>query len=268
MTFLSDIWKKFNAAVLSDSAIRLPEKQLNLADPKKPLLNSYLAAETESLHRQDILEQLMILKASMAQPKEEKLDLRAAEIKEKMGIAASFETVRLERWLPNFQCPNCKATHIKRLASLASESPHNYRYRCLECLLEFNDDSGTPLETGLPPINIWMQCWYLMGCTDSLTYIAAKLNLDLTTLEAMAQQLKRIFKGQKPLTHFLDVASWRKQAEEQVNQLKEDLIKQYECLDANIAIIPRDSTEFRRQQHLRRTLDPTAATQGPGKKRT
>ncbi len=52
----------------------------------------------------------------------------------------------------------------------------------------------------------------------------------------------------------------------------EDLIKQYELLDANVAITPRDSTEFRRQQNLRRTLeptlDPTAATRGPGKKRT
>lgn len=169
-------------------------------------------------------------------------------------------------------CPNCHANNLKRLAQLPSESPHNHRYRCLECLLEFSDDSGTPLEGGQPPINIWIQCWYLMGCTDSLTYIAAKLNLDLTTVERMAQQLKRIFSVQKPITRSLDFDSWRKESEGQVKQLKDDLVKQYELLDANVAVTPKDSAEFRRQQNLRRTLeptlDPTAAVRGPGKKRT
>ncbi len=168
-------------------------------------------------------------------------------------------------------CPNCNSSNLKRLAQLPSGSPHTHRYRCLVCLLEFNDDSGTALEGIQPPINIWIQCWYLMGCTDSLTYIATKLNLDLATVERMAQQLKRIFSVQKPITRSLDFDTWCKQSEGQVKQLKDDLVKQYELLDANIAVTPKDSAEFRRQQHLRRTLeptlDPTAATRGPAKKR-
>ncbi|MBP9764296.1 MAG: IS1 family transposase [Gammaproteobacteria bacterium] len=274
MTFLSDLWKKFNTPVSSDNDVAVTKKNTLTTEAKKSALNTYVEAETEYLQSNDILEHLIALKARMAEPKEEKPDLRATEIKEIVGIAESFETVRQERWHSNIQCPNCNSINLKRLAQLPSQSPHNHRYRCLECLFEFNDDSGTPLEAGEPPINIWMQCWYLMGCTDSLTYIAAKLNLDLTTIERMAQQLKRIFNAQKPLTHFLGFDTWRKQSEEQFKQLKEDLTKQYELLDANVAITPKDSTEFRRQQNLRRTieptLDPTAGTgaRGPGKKRT
>lgn len=269
MTFLSDIWKKFNAPVSPkdwDTAV------VETHDQKEQVLETYTETETEYLQSEDILKNLIALKSLVAAPKEEAPDPRATEIKQRVGIPESYETVRQERWYPNINCPNCSSTNLKRLAQLPSQSTHNHRYRCLECLTEFNDDSGTPLETGQPPVNIWMQCWYLMGCTDSLTYIAAKLNLDLTTIERMVQQLQRIFHTQKPLTRFLDYDTWREQSEGQFKQLKEDLVKQYELLDANVSIAPKDSTEFRRQQNLRRTLtptlDPTAATRGPGKKRT
>jgi transposase-like protein len=272
MTFLNDIWKKFNAPVSSDSDTAVAEQKTPTTgpSPKEPVLNAYIETETEYLQSEDILKNLIALRSLIKEPKEEAPDSRATEIKASVGVPESFETIRQERGYPHIHCPNCNATNLKRLAQLPSQSPHNHRYRCLECLSEFNDDSGSPLETGQPPINIWMQCWYLMGCTDSLTYIAAKLNLDLTTIERMTQQLKRIFNAQKPLTRFLDFDTWRTQSEGQFKQLKEDLIKQYELLDANVAITPKDSTEFRRQQNLRRTLtptlDPTAATRGPGKR--
>lgn len=266
MTFLNDIWKKFNAPVSKKEWGAVTE-----LDPKEPIVETYIETETDYLQSEDILQNLMALKSLVEKPKEAVPDERATEITERVGIPESFETVRQERWHPHIQCPNCSSSNLKRLAQLPSQSSHNHRYRCLECLLEFNDDSGTPLESGQPPVNIWMQCWYLMGCTDSLTYIAAKLNLDLATVERMAQQLKQIFNAQKPLTRFLSFDDWRKQAEGQFKKLKEDLVKQYELLDANVAITPRDSTEFRRQQNLRRTvtptLDPTAATRGPSKKR-
>lgn len=266
MAFLDNLWKKFSAPVPNQK----PETAVET--PKETVLNTYVETETSHLQSEKMLENLIALKALMAQPKESTPNPSATEIKERVGIPESFETVRQERWYPNIYCPNCTSTNLKRLAQLPSQSPHNHRYRCLACLLEFNDDSDTPIEMGQPPVNIWIQCWYLMGCTDSLTYIAAKLNLDLATVERMAQQLKNIFKTQKPLTHFLDFDSWREKSEDQFKQLKEDLIKQYELLDANVAIAPKDSTEFRRQQNLRRTLtptlDPTAATRGPGKKRS
>jgi len=272
MTFLSDIWKKFNAPTSSDGDTVVAERKTpKTAEAKEPVLNTIVATETAHLQSEAILKNLIALRALMTESKEAAPEPRASEIKERVGVPESFETVRQERWYANIQCPNCSATNLKRLAQLPSQSAHNHRYRCLECLLEFNDDSGTPLETGQPPINIWMQCWYLMGCTDSLTYIASKLNLDLTTVERMAQQLKRIFNAQKPLTHALDFDEWLEKSKEQFKQLKEDLIKQYELLDANVAITPKDSSEFRRQQNLRRTLeptlDPTAATRGPSKRR-
>lgn len=266
MSFLSDIWKKLNAPASSDTL----DNDVAVTE-KEPVLNTFIEAETEHLQNEDILNHLIALRARLTEPKEESPELRATEITEQVALPESFETIRQERWYPNIHCPNCNATNLKRLAQVPSKSPHNHRYRCLECLLEFSDDSDTPLETGQPPLNVWMQCWYLMGCTDSLTYIAAKLNLDLTTVERMAQQLKRIFSVQKPRTNALDFDSWQKESKEQFKQLKDDLIKQYELLDANVAITPKDLTEFRRQQNLRRTLeptlDPTAATRGPGSKR-
>jgi transposase-like protein len=304
MTFLNDLWKKFKTpvttkeweTVITQKSPELPESPNNVsktfsnptANPTstltsdqnpKPNLSealqqtsvAYHNTEKEYLQSEQVLNNLKALKEILEQPKEEMPELRFTKINQHLGDPECHETVRQDRWPENIRCPSCHSTQLKRLAQLPPKSSLNHRYHCLACGLEFNDDSGTPLEKGVPPLNIWMQCWYLMGCTDSLSYIAIKLNLDISMVEVMARQLRKIFNAQKPLTHFLEFDEWNKQAVQLRKQLKDDLLKQYELLDANVATTPKDTTEFRRQQNLRRTLSSSASTEPPsvtpGKKR-
>lgn len=237
------------------------------------VLNAFEHLETESEH---LYSNLNALKALVTEPKIEQphkpsehknLDLRFSTIKKHLGPPEAHETVRQERWQPNIHCPDCHSGNLKRLTQTPPQSPYKHRYRCLECGLVFNDDTGTPLEQNVPPLSIWMQCWYLMGCTESLSYIATKLNLDLNVIEYMAEQLRIVFKASHPLTRLIDYEEWSKQSNNLRAQLKEDLLKQYERLSADIATIPKDTSEFRRQQNLRRDLVSTTAPPTGGRKR-
>lgn len=250
MTFLNELWKKFKLPIVSFSDSLTQREQI---------LNTYQELETEDLQRQMAVQNLKNLKKVTAEPKEEKLEIRFAKIKEQLNTPESHETVRQERWPKGITCPACHSKNLKRLPHLPHETAHKHRYRCLDCQFEFDDESGTPLEIGVPPLTVWMQCWYLLGCTDSLSYIAARLNLDISLVERMVTQLKKLFQAVGPQTHELNFEEWNEQAEDLKKQLYEDLIKQYEHLNANIATTPKDTSEFRRQQNLRRTLQATTA---------
>ncbi len=257
MTFLNDLWKQFKTTDIRGSKEKQSAED-SLAEREK-LLTTYQEIETEAAQRKTTLNNLEILRDLVNEPKEEMLGLRFTKIKEHLGSPESYETVRQERWHEGINCPNCRSQQIKRVAHRSTESPNKHRYRCLNCDLEFADDSGTAVGTGVPPLNVWMQCWYLMGCTDSLNYIAARLNLEVGVVENMVKELKRIFNAQKPLTNLLKFEEWEKKSEDLRKKLSDDLIKQYELLDANIATSPKDTSEFRRQQNLRRTLNANTA---------
>lgn len=277
MTFLNDIWKKFNAPVINkkwevntNDNEKTGEDTLK-SDPSITLQNvkkAFNDTEKENLQSMQLINNLKALKELVDKPKEENLEVRFQKINQYLGEAETHETVRRDRWPVSINCPSCQSNNLKRLMQTSSKSSHNHRYQCLNCGLEFNDDDEAPIEKGIPPINIWMQCWYLMGCTDSLNYIAAKLNLDIGVVETMVRHLQKLFNAQKPLTQFLKYEEWDKQSQHMRNQLKADLLKQYEFLDANIATAPKDTTEFRRQQNLRRmasTTEPPSPTIGKKK---
>lgn len=237
---------------------------------REQVLNDFQQVELESLERNNLMSKMKVLKELVDQPKEEKPELRFTQIKQELGPSETHETIRQERWLKDIHCPSCKSVNLKRLPQVPSKSPHNHRYQCLDCDTIFNDDTDTPMEQGVPPINIWMQCWYLMGCTDSLNYIAQKLGLDLSVVEMMVDRLQKTFLAQKPLTRFMGFEEWNKQSQHLKTQLKEDLLREYELLNANVATVPKDTAEYRRQQNIRRELTPTIAPPSPtagGRKR-
>jgi len=253
MTLFNELWKKFKKPPPStrDGREQSLGKTMEATPvPPKILLKSLQDHETEYLQRKEVLANVKALKALIDIPKEQSLELRFANIKRYLGNPECYETVRQERWPDDIQCPNCHSTHLKRLPQLPPQPLHNHRYCCLDCHTEFNDDSGTPLEKGLPPLNIWMQCWYLIGCTGSLSYIATKLNLDLSVVEMMVRQLQKIFKAEQPLTRYVEYKEWNEQSQNLRKQLKEDLLKQYEVLDANTANTPKDTAEYRRQSTI------------------
>jgi transposase-like protein len=269
MTFLNDFLKKLKTEPLKPSDLALHPSQIVKPSTTETILEAFQATEVEDLQSDSIRANLQSLNELINQPKEEKPELRFSQIKQYLGPSECHETVRLERWHPNIHCPKCRSSHLRRLINPTAKSSHNHRYLCLDCETEFNDDSGTPFEKGVPPINTWMQCWYLLGCTDSTQYIAHKLGLDIHIIELMIRQLQKTFNAKKPLTRFSGYNEWSKQAAELRKKLKADLLDQYERLDADVSFVPKDTEEHRRQQIRRRTLstDTTDPSSGMGKKR-
>ncbi len=278
MTLFNDLWKKFKENPPQEPRSRplsVPQNQnqKTTATPRnvEQVLNDFQHVELESLEHDNLASKLKTLKEIVDQPKEEKPELRFTQIKQNLGPAETHETVRQERFAKDIQCPSCESLQIKRLPQLPTHSHYNHRYQCLNCGTIFNDDSGTPMEQGVPPIHIWMQCWYLMGCTDSTSYIAHKLGLDLAVVEMMIDRLQKTFNAQKPLTRFIDFEAWSKQTQHLRTQLKENLLREYELLNANVSTVPTDTAEYRRQQNLRRevvpTISPPSPTAGGGRKR-
>lgn len=278
MTLFNDLWKKFKETPTKEPGTRplnfskVQDSQVNEQPPRTiaRVLDDFQQVELESLEKASLASKLDTLKKLVEQPKEDKPELRFTQIKQNLGPSESHETVRQERWPEDIYCPSCQSTHLKRLPPLPSQSEHNHRYQCNDCGYIFNDDSGTPIEQGIPPINIWMQCWYLMGCTDSISYIANKLGLDLATIEMMVDRLQKTFLAKKPLTRSTSFDEWTKQSQHLRTQLKEDLLREYELLNANVATVPKDTAEYRRQLNIRRELTPTItppSASGGGRKR-
>ncbi len=143
-----------------------------------------------------------------------------------------------------------KQTHVKRLALEEQKSKEIYKYRCLDCKKTFNDDSETKIEEGVPPLRTWMLCWYLLGCTSSVQYIAAKLGLNIKTVELMIQHLQRLFNTQEPLKHFLPFDEWYITHGKGFKTAMQDaLAKQVEKFRGFSVGQEKDTAEVRRQKN-------------------
>jgi len=262
MTFLNDLWKKFKTP---PSPTQWDSTDIKLDNPEE-ILKAYQHNEAEAEQVEQTSKNIEEMRSLAPAASETNLNQRLSKLKEHLGPLEAYETIRQEKWYPNIHCPNCSSNHLKRLPSPEKESRENHRYICLDCVHEFTDGDDLPGDQDIPPLNIWMQCWYLMGCSDSLSYIATILGLDLGTVEYMAEQLRLIFNANAPLSKNLEFEEWEKQSLELRKHLQEDLLKRFELLDANVSTSPKDTSEFRRQQNLRRTL--TASTAPPPPKTT
>lgn len=277
-----------------------PNDVIDAFQAREGVVDAFQANEMETLQKHRVIENLKALKDLMQQPKGDALESRFLSINNYLNIKSTaapsspktqpkeehktihseqrpkpkpettdpsspecYETVRQERWHSNIFCPHCGSNHIKRLAQITTRSPYNHRYRCMDCDTEFSDDTDTPFEKGIPPLYTWMQVWYLLGCTDSLTYIANKLNLDIASVKVMVRQLQKTFGSKKPLSKFLE-SEWNQQSLLLSKQLKEDLLKQYEFLNADTGLVPKgDSREFLNQQAKRRNPGSPDSTIAP-----
>lgn len=300
MTFLNDLWKKFketqpesgpsektggsDTAVLEKSpdslkkpneasgkaAIAPPFPVESLTDSLKratSVLNAFQQVE-EGSQAKPVLDNATTspseLKAATSPLKEDALGLRFTTVKQPLAPAEGQQqkTSTQEQKAVEVYCPKCQSTHLKQLPQTSLQSPYAHRYRCLDCGTEFTEDGDNPIGR-VPPLNIWMQCWYLIGRTDSLSYIASQLGLDLAVVEIMIDQLRKTFNIQQPQTQFIEYEEWSKQSQDLRVQLKEDLLRDYERLNANIATVPKDTAEHRRQLNLRRDLTSTTAPPSP-----
>jgi transposase-like protein len=280
LVLFRDLWKKYATSEkglsadpfdgflnpgLDATTAPLQSPSFNPADPivqphATPLLTQQFLHQAEALGNDEaVKENLRNLKQWVDEPKEPAPDLRFFHIKNHLKTPEVYETLRQERWQPMIHCPQCQSYNISRLVQMPPEPPENYRYRCLDCCCEFNDDSGTPLEDpGPPTIQTWIECWYLWGCTDSLNYIAHRLRLDINTVERMLNLLQKLFQAEKPLSRLDESPKLDEQSRKLKERFKLEIQKTYERLNTQLANVPTDTLQHRHQETIRRhgRLDP------------
>jgi transposase-like protein len=101
-----------------------------------------------------------------------------------------FELIRQHRWPEGVRCPHCdKATAVARDGHDDTQ-PHRQRYRCTACGSRFDDLSGTALAGHHQPLRIWVLCLYFMGLNLSNRQIAQELDLAVSDVQAMTEQLR------------------------------------------------------------------------------
>jgi transposase-like protein len=266
MAVLGDWWAKFKMSIKNWTDLQIQETvDAESVDPLDvQTMDAQLQRVRESLGdtapapiENTIRSHLETLDGLLEAPPEDAPDARAAQIKEMMQLPEAYQALRQARWPTGVHCTDCHSNNIRRLPQLPLDSEHNHRYRCLECRLEFNDDAGIigGDDTGSASISVWMQCWYLMGCTDSLSYIAHCLGVDLHHVEWMVQRLKTILGNYTtPNKLHLTIEADEAQNNALNEQLRSELLAHYEVLNANVSTVPQDTGEYRRQQHLRRHL--------------
>jgi len=195
---------------------------------------------------------LYSIKRAVEQPKTEQPDARFATIQANLSEAECYQTIREERWNDAVYCPYCFATKIERLPPSTQCSAYNFRYLCLACNSRFNDDSRTPFETKIHLIEIWMQCWFLLGCTNSIDYIAAKLNLDLDQVKFMISELKQAFNANQPLTKLMSYELWHQAHADKISsRIQNEILGKQELLQGETTKIPQDTAMVRRNKERR-----------------
>ena len=68
--------------------------------------------------------------------------------------------------------------------------PNRQRYRCKDCEARFDDLTGTILAGHHRPLRTWVLCLYLMGLNLSNRQIARELDLSVSAVQVMTEQLR------------------------------------------------------------------------------
>ncbi len=103
--------------------------------------------------------------------------------------AKCFELVRQHRWPDGVRCPHCSNTAVAR-DGRDDRQPHRQRYRCTACSTRFDDLTGTVLAGHHQPLRVWVLCLYFMGLNLSNRQIAQELDLCVSDVQLMTEQLR------------------------------------------------------------------------------
>jgi len=103
--------------------------------------------------------------------------------------AKCFELVRQHRWPDGVRCPQCDGAAIARDGHDDTQR-HRQRYRCKTCGGRFDDLTGTVLAGHHQPLRVWVLCLYFMGLNLSNRQIAQELDLAVSDVQAMTDQLR------------------------------------------------------------------------------
>lgn len=218
----------------------------------------------------EVLLHLAALKQITSKPKQDEPEASFNEINKHLGEAVSHETLRQERWHGKVHCPKCSSSNIKRVAEDLQRTKYNRKYICLDCSCNFDDDDDSKIETGVPPLRTWMFCWYLLGCTNSLQYIANKLGLSISLVEMMMLHMQKLFQAEQPLTHMLSFEDWAAQHGIKYKPVIEAaMAKQNELYRGEVSPItfgtstPKDTHEYRKIKDRAQNIGPDGKPKKP-----
>ena len=103
--------------------------------------------------------------------------------------AKCYALVRQHRWPDGVRCPQCNSADITRNGRDDTQ-PHRQRYRCRGCDSRFDDLTGTVLAGHHQPLRLWVLCLYFMGLNLSNRQIAQELDLSVSDVQVMTEQLR------------------------------------------------------------------------------
>jgi transposase-like protein len=103
--------------------------------------------------------------------------------------AKCFELVRQHRWPDGVRCPQCHGATIARDGHDDTQR-RRQRYRCTTCAARFDDLTGTALAGHHQPLRVWVLCLYFMGLNLSNRQIAQELELSVSDVQTMTEQLR------------------------------------------------------------------------------
>jgi transposase-like protein len=104
--------------------------------------------------------------------------------------AKCYELVRQHRWPEGVRCPHGDSASVARHGR-DDVQPHRQRYRCSTCGSRFDDLTGTVLAGHHQPLRVWVLCLYFMGLNLSNRQIAQELDLAVSDVQAMTEQLRQ-----------------------------------------------------------------------------
>ena len=104
--------------------------------------------------------------------------------------AKCFAFVRQHRWPEGVRCPGCGSGAVIR-DGCDDTQPCRQRYRCKACAGRFDDLTGTALAGHHQPLRVWVLCLYFMGLNLSNRQIAKELDLAVSDVQAMTEQLRQ-----------------------------------------------------------------------------
>ena len=107
-----------------------------------------------------------------------------------MDDAKCFAFVRQHRWPDGARCPGCGSPAVVR-DGCDDTQPCRQRYRCKACACRFDDLTGTVLAGHHQPLRVWVLCLYFMGLNLSSRQIAGELDLAVSDVQVMTEQLRR-----------------------------------------------------------------------------
>lgn len=111
--------------------------------------------------------------------------------------AKCYERIRQFRWPDGVTCPRCESDNITRQGKDESQ-PERQRYFCKGCRRKFDDLTLSVFSGHHQPLKIWVSCLHLMSLNISNRQIAQELDLNVSDVQKMTQQLRQAVHDKRP----------------------------------------------------------------------